>query len=432
MSLRSKKYLCYLIIAFSITYFSFFLKHITQKDLFVTFAYDFVAYYAAAKLVSLGELTEIYVHFEEAFSKVGEGRFLEIAKEAGFDSAPPYLYPPIFIAPFQLLCPLPFSDAAIVWIILNIFLIIIVMFVQWHLAGGIKNRLYKITLIISLNLLSYPLLYSLKLGQTTIFIYAAISLLFLCVQKRYYTTAGVIIGATSAMKLYPLLFLFYFLYRKKYKPVFSSIVTIGLLIALSFIFYGTYLNLEFLTYIEQFSGITLSAWSNQSLPAFLLRQFTPLDVFVFTSLETPFFVRTIQLSFIISVLVVFKLLSSKSGHKKTEPFEMSIVVFIILLLPDISWLHYFALVNLSILVTMNYFSSTKQICSSFFINSLAVFCFVAIVMPPYYIGAPKVIGDNFITRLAVSFPFLGTLCLLIIRMFISKSQESGTKKQPNQ
>jgi len=330
---------------------------------------DFIAYYTAAQLIESGDITDIYAEIENDFSVVNSGKFFETAREAGFHLTPTrYVYLPIFLAPFTLFTTVNYPTAANLWLMVNLCALIAVIILEWSLTSGLPHPWLRLMSIISLNLCSFPLLYALKLGQTSIMVYLIVCLIYYFTVKKQDHLAGIFLGFITALKYSPFLFILYFLYRRRYSLVISSTLTIVSLLLLSLFIYGLPLHKIYWSYLTEISAMGIAAWSNQSIDAFVLRLAT---------------------------------------------------ILCCLLIPTISWLHYFTVSVLSIVLIISF---CWRYCSGplKLVVSLIAISYTMIAFHPDYAFLTTSFGQGAFTRAVVSFPFFGTFTLLLINLILMK------------
>ena len=161
------------------------LSQVTRNTSVCVYGIDFIAFHTAARLTSQGSVRDIYVSTGEDFSGVDAGKFNQTARSSGFEYNPTrYVYLPVFIAPFQLLGHYNFPDAAKYWFIINLFLLLSIMFLQWRLIKGYFPPTWGAMAVLAMNMMSFPIFYSLKLGQTTLVICFAVCLMYYFAFKK--------------------------------------------------------------------------------------------------------------------------------------------------------------------------------------------------------------------------------------------------------
>ena len=219
--------------------FCYRLSKVTQNTDICIYGVDFIAFHTAARLVGENSFKDIYISTGEDFSGVASGVFNQTARSSGFEYKPTrYVYLPVFLVPFQLFSHYSFFDAAKCWLIINLFLLLSIMILQWRLIkNGFPPALGAMA-VIAMNMMSFPLFYSLKLGQTTLVVYFAVCLIYYFTLKGNNIRAGILLGLIVSLKYTPLIYVLYFLYRRKYILTVSCAVTVASLVFLSIAVYG--------------------------------------------------------------------------------------------------------------------------------------------------------------------------------------------------
>lgn len=412
-----------LLTIFCLGSFSIQLGNIRKDTPTAVYGVDFIAYYTAAKLVETGETSEIYAEITDDFSVVNSGKFLETAKSAGFHLTPTrYVYLPIFLTPFKLLTKFSYPTAAASWLIINLFCVIAIILLEWYFTKDLPHPALRLMIITSLNLYSFPLFYALKLGQTSIIVYLVVCLIYYFTIKKQDSLAGISLGIIMALKFSPFLFALYFLYRKRYTLVISCTLTAVAILLTSIVIYGLPLHKIYWNYLSELSSLRIAAWSNQSIDAFLLRLFTEATISRFYPIKvTPFF-SIISCFITLSVIGIAYLClrgETKENYKHLYPLEFSAIILCLLITPSISWLHYSNLATLSvILMAATYYKLSPY--RSWIIIFLIVISYAMIAFHSDHISLTTTFGQGYLTRLLISFPFIGTCLLLLINLSLIK------------
>lgn len=414
----------FLLTLFSLIYFFSHLINIKKDTTTAVYGVDLIAYYTAAQLIETGMISEIYAEVKEDFSVVNSGKFFEAAKKAGFHLTPTrYVYLPIFLAPFQLLTRFSFSTVASLWLSLNLVIVIAIMLLQWHLTKGLPHPALRAMLIISLNLLSFPLFYALKLGQTTLIIYLMICLIYYFTLRDQDIIAGIMLGLIVALKFSPLLFILYFLYRRRYTLVISSLATIAIILLLSIICYGLPLHKIYWHYLSSLSGLRIAGWSNQSLDAFLLRQFTKSNLLHFYPIIVSRWLLVLRYAFVLITIMIIYLCFKKNretSHQTLYSLEFSAMILCFSIIPLISWLHYFTLAILPTTIIITLCLQSDEYRAKTTILPLTITGYGMIAFHPNYHSLTATLGQGFLIKLLVSLPFLGSCLLLLIDLILMK------------
>ncbi len=408
----------------SLIYFITNFTNIKKDTYTAVFGVDLISYYTAAKLMGTGEISEIYAEVNEDFSAVNSGRFFETAKDSGFKFTPTrFVYMPVFLAPFNLLTGLSFSAAADLWLMLNLMIITAVIVLQWHLTRGMLTPALRAMVVISVNLVSFPLFYALKLGQTTLLIYLAVCLVYYCVQKDKNTAAGILLGLIVSMKYSPLLFVIYFLYRKKYRLVISCLTTTAVLIILSITLYGLPLNKMYWHYLTDLSGIGIAGWSNQSLYALLLRQFTSANALLFNPVTAGLWISLLRYGVALAIVTAMFHLFSRcrdENIKPLYPLEFSAMILCILIISPVTWLHYLSLTGLSFIIIIAFCLKKESLMQTPAVIFTSITGYCLVVFHPDYHRLLAVTGQNCFSKLIISLPFFGTCLLLTTNLWLIK------------
>jgi hypothetical protein len=403
------------------------LSRITQDTPDAVYAVDFIAYYAAAQLVRSGNAPAIYAEMTDDFSVVDRGMFFETAGKAGFHGTPTrYVYLPVFLLPFSWLTGFSFATASLVWLWVNLAALAAILLLQWHITRDFAHPFLRLAAIMALNLFSFPLLYGLQLGQTSLLMYLAVCLIYCFFASGRDTLAGIALGLITALKFTPLLFVLYFLYRKKYRLALSAMATALSLLVLSIALYGLALHQLYRNYLGTISGMGIAAWSNQSIEALLLRIFHPAGIFNFAPLQITTFGTLLRYAIALAVIgTVHRIFRHTPDQKGVTayPLEFSALILCFLILPPISWLHYLSLVNLAIIL-MWIFCFRQSRSRSALVIPLTLTGYGMIAFHPDFSALTALFGQGYVTKLLASLPLMGTCLLLCINLASAKQHHA--------
>lgn len=185
--------------------------------------------------------------------------------------------PALFFAPLALL---PYGTAKVIWYILEFaFLagIFLLSFKILPIAGKRAAPILAWTFLIELKFLAREI----ELGQVNLFILFLLTLmLYLLLQKKE-SPAGILWGSSLFFKPYALVFLPYFLIKRKFRPLVTGLAAVLLGLMLPAVFYGVRGNLAVLrewpaTLSKSTFGL-LASYDNASLSGFLLKTFPSLS-----------------------------------------------------------------------------------------------------------------------------------------------------------
>jgi len=398
------------------------LSQITRNTSVCVYGIDFIAFHTAAKLTSQGSARDIYASTTEDFSGVEAGEFYQTARSSGFEYNPTrYVYLPVFLAPFQLLSQYDFFDAAKYWLIINLFLLLSIMFLQWRLIKDYFPPTWGAIAVIAMNMMSFPIFYSLKLGQTTLVIYLAVCLIYYFVLKKNDIRAGILLGLIIALKYSPLIFALYFLYKKKYVLLISCIITFVSLVLLSIAIYGLPLHEIYWRFITGLSGGGITGWSNQSILGVLLRQLGNGNALSYVPLNLSrqlFFINCLLAGLVITG--VLRCIWKKKGKGTISDFPLgfSATTLCFLIIPPVSWLHYFCLAILPALIILGNCFKINSGLQKTIIISIGLLSCVLITFYPSVYKLIFIFDKNPVSRLILSSSFIGACMLLAICCFI--------------
>jgi len=136
-------------------------------DNFKYHANDFAPLYVAAQLVAAGETAALYDHHPHLFNMVPPGVFKKTAQQVGFKGIlTPYVHLPLFSFLTRPLLILPYSTTTKLLLVINVLSMFLALYLITRLTG-IRFTLTWLSCALGALTLFYPLLYSLRLGQTT-------------------------------------------------------------------------------------------------------------------------------------------------------------------------------------------------------------------------------------------------------------------------
>lgn len=202
---------------------------------------DFPNYYVAARLAREG------VDASRAY----EWAWIERTKDHwSIDQRVIGLVP---ITPFSTLVVLPLAEldplrAKQIWIAINLLLMVAIIFL---LASVSRLSILQAGLLIGL---SYPLEKNLLFGQYYILLLAILAAGCWAAQRSRNRLAGALVGFAAALKIFPILLLFYFLRKKDWKAIVWCFLTVAACVGISVAVFGVGLHR---TYLQQVLPWTL-------------------------------------------------------------------------------------------------------------------------------------------------------------------------------
>jgi hypothetical protein len=214
--------------------------------------------------------------------------------------------------------------------------------------------------------------------------------------------------------------------------VLSALTTVLALLALSIAVYGLTLHKLYWNYLVTMSGMGIAAWSNQSIEALLLRVFHAGSIFIFHPIKVAgpgILLRyAITLSVIGTLYMIFRRTSDRQDPASCH-LEFSALILCFLVVPAISWLHYFTVANLAIVLIAGSCFSAAHLRSAIMLT-LAIIGYAMIAFHPDYARIISLWGQGYATRLLVSLPLIGACLLLFLTLalLISRPEQPHPRR----
>lgn len=293
---------------FILTFFLFSLE-VLLRSLFLGFYPDFSVYYYATK-----------AHIE------GLNPYSQ-----GLNLFAPFMYPPTLLPIFYPFVNLSYNLAEKIWVVLSLLLLFPSLFL---LSKLFKQKIFShVSLFLySLVFLSFPLKFTLGMGQINTFILLLVILFLYFLEKKRLFLSGIFLGLAIAFKLFPLLLIPYLIIRKKGKIVISILITI-----LSISTY-TYFSVKaeiIRDFFKEVIPIILSPWNggyyNQALSGTLVKFFE----------KGNYHSTQIILSLVLVFVSFFIILQNKTKEVLTIFMEIGLIITTSLLVNNFSWQHHF-------------------------------------------------------------------------------------------
>ena len=280
---------------------------------------DFEAYYNGA--LAFRYKTPIYQTMVDFF-RVGPGRY---------EGPLPFVYPPslaIFLSP---LAYLSFDTAAFVWLFINQCLFFSGVYLLLRTISRKYSPIEAVVMIfVFMNFT--PLFVDYLVGQCNGILFFLITAGLYCYRSDKPVYAGVAIALACAMKVIPMLLLFYALWKRQFKVFLAGSVTLGLIFGYSLLFF----DIRLLTwYVKFMMNQTLlnSFHDNHSLTGFFSR-FLTHSIWVKGVFDSPTAAGMCITISSLLVLGVF-LFSTRKRTQPTDPItlrEYALAVITMLLL----------------------------------------------------------------------------------------------------
>jgi hypothetical protein len=183
----------------------------------------------------------------------------------------------LFFAPLAFL---PYEGAKAVWYFLELALLIGIFFISYRMLPAAAKKTTPIfiwTFLVELKSLAREL----ELGQVNLLILFILTLMLYSLIKGKETRAGLLWGGSLFFKPYALVFLPYFLLKKKFRALLAGIAISAAGLVLPVIFYGFRGNFvvfrEWPATLSKSTSGLLASYDNASLYGFLLKVFPVLS-----------------------------------------------------------------------------------------------------------------------------------------------------------
>lgn len=188
------------------------------------------------------------------------------------------IYPPIslvLLAPFGLL---PYELAERVWTLVSYISIIGSIFILFKSAER-KASLVPFLTVYSLFMLSFPVKFTLGMGQINLILLLLISLSFYYFRKKQQYLSGAILATAASIKLSPIVLLLFYVRKKQWKIVVSCIVIFALLNLLGIELLGMQATKDYWRDIfPNIPTVGNASYYNQALTGWLSRALIPNPV----------------------------------------------------------------------------------------------------------------------------------------------------------
>ena len=311
-------------------------------------------------------------------------------------SLTPTVYPPFVLflfSPFRLLT---FFWAEKLWTFFSLLFLYSAVYLIFKMC---KQKLFSSSgfLILLLVSLSFPVKFTLGMGQINHLILLLFVLSIYFLEKRKTFLSGLSFSLSLAIKFFPIFFPLYFLLKKKWKILFYFMISFCVLSLIAFIV-NPQINLYF--YKNIFPSF-LSGWKteyyNQSLTGFIGRSFSQ-------GLFRELLKDTLSLLFILaSFLAIVK---SLKIHK-LQNMQLGLLVTLNLIVSNFSWQHHFVFLIFPFLTTFFYVRKMKK-------NLKVLFT----IFISYLLISFNLTNSNSVWVLFQSHVFYGAVLLWALQIFL--------------
>jgi Glycosyltransferase family 87 len=286
---------------------------------------DFYSYYIGAAAIHQGKPLYAFETYKSVVATVG-------IRHAGL-----YLYPPtlaMFIQPALLVSP---YVASLIWLGLNVGLLLLVVgLLLWQ--SNIRDHLMRVGLLL-LPVVFTPTFMSLYLGQVNVLVFVLIVLAYLAFIHKRPHISGVLLAISAWIKLWPIILVAYFVWKREWKVVSGAILGLLLIGMLTFAFVGAEQTTSFFTdrlpEISQGTQPDLDHL-NQSIPGIFAKMFAPSSEYVIPLIQSPTLARQgSRIAVLLLMVTTIILCSWPITLKDREQFstEFTLVVIAAMLIP---------------------------------------------------------------------------------------------------
>lgn len=333
---------------------------------------DYLSYYIGAAAL----------HYEEPYALE---TFQNVATASGIKFAGLYLYPPtlaILLQPALLISP---YAGSLLWFGINLALLLIgvgILFRQSHVSD---HRIRAALLL--LPVLFTPVLMTFYLGQVNILMLLLIVLVWLTfIQGRGYT-AGAVLALSAWIKIWPLVLVAYFAWKREWNVVVGAIIGILLIGVLTFALAGVGQTISFFTdRLPEISQGTEPGIDhlNQSIPGFFAKMFAPSSQYVFPLIYSPILAKQgTRIAVLLLVVMTIILCSRPIPLKDPDQFSTEFMLVVIA----------------TLLITGRLFESN-----------------LTLLLPAYFLLAEKLQGEQVINWRQIALPIASIILIDIHRV----------------
>ena len=240
----------------------------------------------------------------------------------------PFNYPPTSLLFFSPLAILPKSITAVIFLFASVTSLLISIWLLTEMLFTKTKRLIAFLLFSAIFMQYFPTKFTLTLGQINLIILLLITTAFYFFKKNKDMHSGIFLGIATLIKIFPCFLILFFIKEKKWKTVFSFIITVGVGIGLTLLFFSPSL---IIFYFESVAGNLFlqggeMSYFDQSLNSFLLRLSVASDV-------------RLLLRIIFTLTSVFLFLIAK--NKSLSYFGL--IFSVLLFLPSFAWFHHYVI-----------------------------------------------------------------------------------------
>jgi len=269
-----------------------------------------------------------------------------------------YKYSPASAVFFSLFTLFPYEVAKYIWYLSELIFLFLSLFISYDILPS-KQKKKGLVLIFSFLVMVKFFGREIELGQVNIFIFFLLIMMVKALLNKNDVKGGLFLGLSLIFKPYGLVFLPYFILKKRFKPIASGFGTVIIGLILPMIFYGLRGNI-----------VVLKQWQktlSQSTPG-LIDQYDNASIFAFFLKIVPDESRELAFIFIIcsGLLIAFSflwmmILGKRENLKKPEVLEYSFLFVLIPLFSPLAWYYNYLYSILAIVFLINYIDKFPKV-----------------------------------------------------------------------
>lgn len=295
---------------------------------------DSPSFYTAAR----GIKEKINIYSEKEFQKLADSIFGKTIVVW------PYIYPPLLAQIFIIFSTIHYENYFIFLLIINTILTFACLYLIYYLLD-MKNKKTKIPIffLFSFIYINIPLNIAIDFGQINflVLLFILISLAFDKKDKQFISSFFLVMAIL--IKIYPALFIIYYIFKKRYKYVFYSLINSLVIILTSSIIFGIHYWIEFLNitlksfiYGEKpLYFFDFNAFLNNSSPQAFLTQF-----FLCFNISRKFVTPALLILFALSLIIFWKKIKLFIKIEE-QNFYSSVLLTLTLILSSMTWQHHY-------------------------------------------------------------------------------------------
>lgn len=311
-------------------------------------------------------------------------------------------YPPLDYLVFIPFLLFPYEVATKLWVILLVLFILGSLHVLFKISQR-KSFSNESLILSSFVFLSFPVKFSLGMGQINPFLLFFVVLIILKLLDKKDDIAGVLSAFIFQLKFFPLLFVPYLLAQKRFKYFYGVVLT-----SIVLLFVMTVLQMipENITFYKEILPGLLSSWKddyyNQALTGVISRSIEDDEL------------RQILKIFFSSILLITTGITAFMKRKvnKYQYLILTALITLSLLINNFSWQHHFIFLIPSFFAVYYYIKENR-------ISSI----YLIILFFAYLLVSLNLKDPNSYPAVVQSHVFYGGLLLLLLQLFLLRKDE---------